>query len=76
MRKEWTGWTQISEVKSIELDGSHVGDKGEWESRVTPVSGLSRCWLQGPFADPGKTGMGTSLGKIIITFPEFLFCLY
>ena len=42
MRGEWTGWTQISEVKSIELvGGSHAVDKGEEESRETSVSGLA-----------------------------------
>lgn len=38
IRKKWPVWRQISEVKSIELvDGLHVGDKGEGESRMTSV---------------------------------------
>lgn len=48
MRKRWTDWRQISEVKSIQFDGLHVRDKGEAESRVTSVSGLNNCWLQRP----------------------------
>lgn len=68
MRNNWTDWRQISEVKSMQFDGLHVGDKGEGESRVTSVFGLNNWWLQGPLTSMGKTGLETSLGKIIITF--------
>ena len=47
-------------------------DKGEEESRVTSVSGLSNWWLQGLLTDMGKTGVGVSLGKIILTVLQFL----
>lgn len=73
MRKKWTDWRQISEVKSIQYDVLHMGDKGEGESRVTSVSGLNNRWLQGPLTYMGKTGLGTSLGKIIIKFLQSLF---
>lgn len=43
----------------------------EGESRVTCLW-LENGWLQGPLTDVGKTGVGTSLGKIVITFLQFL----
>lgn len=39
---------------------------------MTSVSGLSNWWLQGPLTDMGKTGVGVSLGKIILTVLQFL----
>lgn len=73
MRKKWTDWRQISELQSIELDGLHVGDKREEESRVTSVSGLNNWWLQGLLSYMGKTELGTSWGNIIITLLQSLF---